>query len=185
MKVVVGLGNPGARYRQTRHNVGFMVLEVLAERLGAAAARQRFDGLVADASVDDVAVLLVAPQTFMNASGRCVRQVLAFYRVEPSDLLVVCDDLALPLGKIRMRRRGSAGGHKGLKDIIEQLGTEEYPRLRIGIGAAPPEWDPADWVLARLPREALPTIREAIDRAAEAVELWIHQGDEEVMNRYN
>jgi PTH1 family peptidyl-tRNA hydrolase len=185
MKVVVGLGNPGARYRETRHNVGFMVLELLAASLGATAARSRFEGELAEATLGETSVLLVEPQTWMNLSGRCVRQVMHYYRIDASELLVVCDDLALPLGKIRIRRRGSAGGHKGLQDIIDQLGTEEYPRLRVGIGAAPPEWDPADWVLSRFSRDALPTIREAVERAAEAVECWILHGDEAAMNRYN
>jgi PTH1 family peptidyl-tRNA hydrolase len=185
MKVVVGLGNPGARYRDTRHNVGFMVLEVLAERLGAAAPRRRFDALVSEAQLDGSTVLLVAPQTWMNASGRSVRQVKDYYRVDPGDILVVCDDLALPPGKLRIRRRGSSGGHKGMQDIMDQLGTEEYPRLRIGIGAAPPGWDAAVWVLARFPRAEQPIIREGIERAAEAVELWVRQGDEAAMNRYN
>src|SRR5262245_44376610 len=148
MKVVVGLGNPGIKYAGTRHNIGFMVIDYLAESPRAGRFQSRFQGQVADVMEGDEKVLLVKPETFMNFSGRCVREVLGFYHVPVENLLVVCDDINLPAGKLRVRARGSDGGQKGLRDIQSHLGTDEYARLRIGIDS-PGEADAADYVLSR------------------------------------
>ncbi len=185
MRIVVGLGNPGRRYEGTRHNVGFEVIDELARRWQAASPQLRFDAALTDIILDGEKVWLAAPQTFMNASGRAVRRLLDFFGLEPDRLLVVCDDLNLELGRLRMRRGGSSGGQKGLEDIIRNLGTQEFPRLRIGIGRPPPGWDPADYVLSRFRPSEKDRIEQAIVRAAEGVELWVREGIENAMNRIN
>jgi PTH1 family peptidyl-tRNA hydrolase len=184
MKVVVGLGNPGSRYAATRHNVGFAVIDSLAASPRAGRFQGRFQAQVAELLEDAGKVLLVKPETFMNLSGRSVRQVLDFYQVEPADLLVVCDDVNLPLGKLRVRARGSHGGHNGLRDIQSHLGTTEYARLRIGVGA-PDESELVDHVLGRFRPSEKPVIEEAIRTAAQAVAVWLHEGAEACMNKYN
>jgi peptidyl-tRNA hydrolase, PTH1 family len=185
MKLVVGLGNPGRKYEATRHNVGFAVLAELARRLGLGRPRARFQGEVIETEWEGHRVLLLAPQTYMNESGRSVLAARDFYKLSAEDLLVLCDDLSLPLGKLRFRARGSSGGQKGLGDIIRRLGTEEFSRLRIGIGTPPEHWDPADYVLARFAPTDLPLIEEAVARAAEGVGAWLREGIEHCMNRYN
>jgi PTH1 family peptidyl-tRNA hydrolase len=184
MKIVVGLGNPGSRYHGTRHNVGFAVIDYLAEGPRAGRFQGRFQAQVAELLEEPHKVLLVKPETFMNLSGRSVRQVLDFYQVPAADLLVVCDDINLPLGKIRVRARGSDGGQKGLRDIRNHLGTDEYARLRVGIDA-PGEADAADYVLSRFRPSERPAIDEAIRVAGEAVMYWVGHGTEACMNRYN
>jgi peptidyl-tRNA hydrolase, PTH1 family len=185
MKLIVGLGNPGRKYEQTRHNVGFVALDRLAGRFADGPARQKFDGLVAEATIANQRVLLLWPQTMMNRSGRSVGAALAFYKLEPADLLVVCDDFNLPLGKLRFRSQGSAGGQNGLDDVITRLGSEEFGRLRIGIGPVPDEWDPVDFVLGRFDAGEREVIDEAIGRAAEGVACWLADGVDACMNRYN
>jgi peptidyl-tRNA hydrolase, PTH1 family len=184
MKVVVGLGNPGSRYAATRHNVGFAVVDSLAQGPGAGRFQNRFQAQVAEVIEEPHKLLLVKPQTFMNLSGRCVREVLDFHRLPPEELLVVCDDINLPLGKLRVRARGSHGGHHGLLDIQNHLGTAEYSRLRVGVGA-PPEEDAVDYVLGRFRPSERPVIDEAVARAVQAVLVWVHQGIEACMNQYN
>ncbi|RMF45460.1 MAG: aminoacyl-tRNA hydrolase [Planctomycetota bacterium] len=186
-KMVVGLGNPGPKYERTRHNVGFDVLNRLAQRLSAPAAQSKFEGLVTTARVDgDQRLVLVWPLTYMNQSGRCVQAAARFYKINvQSDLLVVCDDLSLPLGRLRMRARGSAGGQKGLADILRCLGTQEVPRLRIGIGAPPPRWDAADYVLSRFTADEQAEMAEAQSRACDAVLAWCKHGVSHAMNEYN
>jgi PTH1 family peptidyl-tRNA hydrolase len=182
-KVVVGLGNPGSRYDGTRHNVGYAVIDGLAASPRAGRFQSRFQAQVAELVEDDYKILLVKPETFMNLSGRCVREVLDFYQVEVADLLVVCDDINLPLGKLRVRARGSHGGHNGLRDIQNHLGTSEYARLRIGVGA--PEDDAVDYVLGRFRPAERPVIEDAISLAVQAVDVWARQGVEACMNQYN
>jgi len=184
MKVVVGLGNPGSRYAGTRHNVGYAVIDSLAQSPRAGRFQGRFQADVAELLEEPHKVLLVKPETFMNLSGRCVRQVIDFYQVALEDLLVVCDDLNLPLGKLRVRARGSHGGHNGLRDIQNHLGTPDYPRLRIGVDA-PPQEDAVDHVLGRFRPSERPVIEEAIQKAVQAVAVWIHQGLAVCMNQYN
>ncbi|MCC6416740.1 MAG: aminoacyl-tRNA hydrolase [Gemmataceae bacterium] len=184
MKVVVGLGNPGSRYEGTRHNVGFDVIDDLADAPGAGRFQDRFQAAIAELRVGDEKVLLVKPQTFMNLSGRPVRQVTDFYQVPLENVLVVCDDINLPLGRLRFRARGTHGGHNGLRDIQNHVGTTEYPRLRIGVGA-PDEKETVDHVLGRFRPSEAPVIEEALEKAVQAVDLWIRQGIQECMNRYN
>jgi peptidyl-tRNA hydrolase, PTH1 family len=184
MKVVVGLGNPGGRYVGTRHNVGFAVVDLLAQAPGAGRFQSRFQAQVAELIEGPHKVLLVKPETFMNLSGRSVRQVVDFFQVPLEDLLVVCDDINLPLGKLRLRGRGSHGGHNGLRDIQNHLGTAEYARLRVGVGA-PPEDEAVDHVLGRFRPGERPVIDDAVRQAAQAVVVWIHDGVEAAMNRFN
>ena len=183
MKVVVGLGNPGGRYAGTRHNVGFAFVDLLAEGAGAGRFQNRFQAEVAELTEDGLKLLLVKPQTFMNLSGRCVRQVLDFYRLPPEALLVVCDDINLPLGKLRFRPKGTHGGHNGLRDIQNHLGTTEYARLRLGVGA-PPEEGAVDYVLGRFRPSERPAVEEAVQAAAQAVAVWARRGIEACMNPY-
>jgi peptidyl-tRNA hydrolase, PTH1 family len=185
MKIVAGLGNPGPKYDRTRHNVGYRVIEELSQRLAAGKPRLRFDATLAEGNLGGEKVLLASPQTYMNESGRSVRQLVDFYGLQLSDLLVVCDDFNLELARLRMRTGGSAGGQKGLADIIRKLATEEFPRLRIGIGRPPEQMDAADFVLSKFKRSEQNTIDDAVVRAAEGVELWIRSGVGPAMNRIN
>lgn len=185
MKLIVGLGNLGRKYDQTRHNVGFEVLDRLAKRFGDGAARDKFDGRLMEARVGGERVLLLWPHTFMNRSGDCVGPVIEFYKLELADLLVVCDDFNLPLGKLRFRRDGSAGGQNGLADIIRRLGTEEFSRLRLGIGPVPENWDAADFVLGKFAADERDTVDEILARAADGAECWVTDGIETCMNRFN
>ena len=193
MKLVVGLGNPGRRYVRTRHNLGFMTADVLARRAlqasggpsAAASWSSGFQGLYLQVRIDEQPVLLLKPETFMNRSGYAVRAAAEYYRLSSEQLLVISDDLALPAGKIRLRGGGSAGGHNGLESVAEQLGTDQYARLRIGIDEAPPRIAAADYVLMAIEREQEPVFQAAIERAAEAAECWLEQGCDEAMNRFN
>ena len=184
MKVVVGLGNPGKQYHGTRHNVGFAVIDALAASPHCERFASRFSAQVAELREDQEKVLLVKPETFMNLSGRCVRQVLDFYQIELADLFVVCDDVNLPLGKLRIRPKGSHGGHNGLRDVQNHLGTSDYARLRIGVDAAG-EGELVDHVLGRFRPGERPVIDEAIALAVQAVSVWIREGIDACMNRYN
>lgn len=185
MNVLVGLGNPGRKYDGTRHNVGFDLIAELSRRFGADRPKSRFDAELAEILVGGKRVLLLAPQTFMNASGRSVRQLVDFYQIPLESLLVACDDINLPLGRIRIRPAGSAGGQKGLQDIIRHLGTEAFSRLRIGVGRPPGQMDSADYVLGRFSIREREEIEHAIVQAADAVELWVTSGLGSAMNRFN
>lgn len=185
MKLIVGLGNPGRKYDGTRHNVGFDVIAELARRNSGSAPRSDFDALIAEAVIGRERVLLAAPQTYMNLSGRSVRQILDFYKLGLPDLLVVCDDLNLPLGRLRLRRNGSAGGQKGLKNIIEHAGSEDFSRLRIGIDRPPERVDAIAYVLQRFAPAQRDAINNAVSFAAEAAELWVTAGPDVAMNRIN
>ncbi|MEX0612475.1 MAG: aminoacyl-tRNA hydrolase [Pirellulales bacterium] len=185
MKLIVGLGNPGRRYEKTRHNVGFEVLDEVAKRNAAGSAKEKFHGRVAEATIAGQPVLLLWPQTLMNRSGQSVAAAIGFYQLPLSDLLLVCDDFNLPLGRLRFRGQGSAGGQKGLDDTIDRLGSEEFARLRIGIGPVPDAWDPADYVLGRFTGAERDVIDDAIVRAAEGAECWVTEGIEAGMNRFN
>lgn len=185
MKVVIGLGNPGRKYVGTRHNIGFVVVEELARRHMTGSPKKSFEAEIAEASIAGEKVLLVCPQTFMNLSGTTALQVRDFYKLSEADLFVVCDDFALPSGRLRIRPQGSGGGQKGLADILRRLGTENVPRLRIGVGPLPAGWDGADFVLGRFAKNEIPEIELAVARAADAVELWIREGIAPAMNKYN
>lgn len=184
MKVVVGLGNPGRQYAGTRHNVGFDVVDRLAAGPGIGRPQEKFASLVVEWIEGPEKILLAKPQMFMNKSGRSVRQIMDFYQVALHDLLVVCDDFNLPLGRLRVRAHGTHGGHNGLRDIQAHLGSTVYPRLRIGVDA-PPEGQAVDFVLGRFRPSERPVIEEALAAAVQAVVLWVHEGIEACMNRYN
>jgi PTH1 family peptidyl-tRNA hydrolase len=184
MKLVVGLGNPGVKYRKNRHNVGFWAVERVAEWNHAADWKTNFSGLVADCRLDDQRVLLVKPMTYMNLSGQSVRQAADFYRVSTADILVVCDDFSLPLGALRIRARGSAGGQRGMDDILRSLGSEEIARVRIGIGS-PGAMDPADYVLSNFRPDEEAAILDTVIDAGRAIECWCSNGVEAAMNQFN
>jgi len=185
MKVIVGLGNPGPRYQRTRHNVGFDVLEELGRHFGSVPSRNRFNAQIGEVTLGETRLLLVAPQTFMNNSGQAVGPLLDFYKLQPDQVLVVCDDLNLPLGRLRLREQGSAGGQKGLADVLRRLGTSEVARLRIGIGQPPPRFDASDFVLSRFTAEEQVVIEAAVADAAQGALIWAEQGPEAAMNRLN
>lgn len=185
MKVVVGLGNPGKKYENTRHNVGFDVVAELARRWNADRPQIRFDAEICQIVISGTKTLLVAPQTFMNLSGRAVGKLCDFYKLDPEVFAVVCDDLNLPTGRLRWRAQGSAGGQKGLLDITRHLGTQNIARLRIGIGRPPGRQDPADYVLGRFGKAEREEIDIAIAHAADSLELWVSDGVTAAMNKYN
>lgn len=185
MKLLIGLGNPGKRYAATRHNVGFQVIDQLAGRFGVGRARSKFDGEVIEATWGGVQTLLLKPQTFMNRSGTSVLAARDFYKLEQKDLMVICDDFNLPLARLRIRLKGSSGGQKGLQDVIRCLGNDEFPRLRIGIGPPPPNWDVADYVLSRFTEDEQHWVNDAVQRAAEAARVWSVSGIDVCMNQFN
>lgn len=184
MKLIVGLGNPGTRYRFTRHNLGFMVVDLLAERWRIGVGGRRHEAELGTGAVADTRVVLVKPQTFMNASGDAVGKLRRLYRLDPHDILAVYDDLDLPLGKVRMRGEGGAGGHNGVASLISVLG-KGFARLRIGIGRPPGGADPVGFVLEPFAANEEPAVREAIARAADGVESWLRDGLETTMNTLN
>lgn len=184
--LVVFLGNPGTKYEMTRHNAGFMAGDAMAKAQGAAINRSRFKALTGTCDIGGETVMLMKPQTFMNLSGEAVAQAVSFYKLAPDHVIVVSDEVALPIGKLRIRTKGSAGGHNGLKNIIALLGTDQFPRIRIGVGAAPhPDYDMADWVLSSFKGKDAEDILAAAARAAEAVECYITKGADRAMNLYN
>jgi len=185
MKLVVGLGNPGRRYEGTRHNVGFIVVGQVAKKHSVGTVRERFQGETIDADLDGEKALLLTPSTFMNLSGSSVLAARDFYKIPTEEIPVVCDDLNLPLAKLRLRAGGSAGGQKGLEDIIRRLGTDAFARLRIGIGSPPNGWNWADFVLSKFHKDELPDMELAAARSVEAVEVWAREGIQAAMNRYN
>ena len=184
--LVVGLGNPGDKYEGTRHNAGFMVIDQLAEGLKIPVQRLKFKALTNTAEIAGHKVLLMKPVTYMNLSGEAVQEAAAFYKVPPERILVLSDEVALAPGKLRVRRSGSAGGHNGLKNIIAHLGTDQFPRIRLGVGQKPhPDYDMADWVLGKFQGEDRKTMDVAVKRAADAVECLIGEGVDRAMNRFN
>ncbi|NIL97647.1 MAG: aminoacyl-tRNA hydrolase [Planctomycetales bacterium] len=185
MKLIVGLGNPGRKYEDTRHNIGWMVLDELKRRYGTSEAKSKFQGQVMEAELSGVRSLLLAPHTFMNRSGSSVAAAKNFYKIADEDLLVICDDFQLPLAKLRVRKSGSAGGQNGLADVIRALGHPHFARLRIGIGRPPDNWDPADYVLSRFDQAEQTEIQQAVCQAADAVNLWVSDGIAPCMNQYN
>jgi PTH1 family peptidyl-tRNA hydrolase len=187
MKLIVGLGNPGPRYARTRHNVGFRVLEAVAERAGAELAKQRFGGRHGEGALAGERVALLAPETFMNRSGDAVAEALGALRgLDPArELLVVLDDADLPLGRLRLRARGSSGGHNGLADVLERLGSEQVPRLRFGIGRSAEPRDTVDWVLEPFAPGEEVLLALAVPRAADAVACFVRDGVAVAMNRFN
>ena len=184
--LIVGLGNTGSRYEYTRHNVGFMVADELGEREDIPIQRLRYHALTNTAVIGGQGVLLMKPTTYMNLSGEAVGEAARFYKLDPGHVLVISDDVDLPLGKLRIRTGGSAGGHNGPKSIIQHLGSDQFPRLKVGVGGKPhPDHDMADWVLSKLRGEDLRVMEEAVGRAADAVECYLRDGPQKAMNRFN
>ncbi|NBI69208.1 aminoacyl-tRNA hydrolase [Pseudoflavonifractor sp. 60] len=184
--LLVGLGNPGDKYENTRHNVGYMVADELAERQNKPIQRLKFKALTNVLTISGEKVLVMKPITYMNLSGEAVRQALDFYKVPPDHVLVISDDTALAAGRLRIRMKGSAGGHNGLKNIIQHLGTDQFPRLRVGVGEKPhPDYDLADWVLSKFTGEDKKNMDAAVKRAADAVECILAEGIDRGMGRFN
>lgn len=184
MRLVVGLGNPGSRYRDTRHNLGFMVVDQLAERWRLSVGGKRHQAELGTGQVANERVVLAKPQTYMNASGEAVAKVRRLYRLQPEEILVVYDDLDLPVGRVRLKGEGGAGGHNGMASLIAVLG-KGFPRLRIGIGRPPGDADPVEYVLEPFSSSERPMIRDAVTRAADGVESWLEHGLERTMNTLN
>ena len=184
--MIVGLGNPGPQYEMTRHNAGFLAMDRLAQALGVKVSRAKFKALTALVTVEGQRVLLLMPQTFMNNSGEAVAPAAKFYKVPPEHILVVSDEIHLQPGRLRIRTKGSAGGHNGLKSIIACLGTDAFPRIRIGVGAPPhPDYDMPDWVLGTFRGEDKTAMDDAAVRAAEACAVYIRDGADRAMSRFN
>ena len=184
--LIVGLGNPGRQYERTRHNVGYRTAELLAKEAGVKIDRVKFRGLTRSCTLAGQKVLLLKPETYMNLSGEAVQLAAMFYKIPIDHIVVVSDDISLPVGKIRVRAEGSAGGHNGLKSIISQLGSQDFPRVRIGVGAKPhPDYDLANWVLSTFSAEEEKTLAPALDRAAAAVLELIQNGPAKAAAKYN
>ena len=184
--IVVFLGNPGPKYRDTRHNAGFMAADAMEKKLGVSIIKLRFKALTAQATLGGEKVLLLKPQTYMNLSGESVSPAAAFYKVPPEHIIVVSDEVSLPIGKLRIRKSGSAGGHNGLKNIIAMLGTDAFPRIRMGVGAPPhADYDMADWVLSSFKNQDADDMRSLAVRVCDAVECYIAEGPDRAMNKFN
>lgn len=185
MKVIVGLGNPGTKYAGTRHNVGFSVIVELAERYNIAVNTKKHKALIGKGVYEGEKIILAMPQTYMNLSGESVREIMDFYKCSPEDLIVVYDDIDLAVGKLRIREKGSAGGHNGMKNIIQQIGSQEFVRVRVGIGSKPDKMDLADYVLSRFGGNELEAMRQSCSMACDAVSTVITDGAVTAMNKYN
>jgi len=186
MVIIVGLGNPGKQYGGTRHNVGFDVIDILAKEHGIAINKAKHKAHIGEGFIGTKKAVLVKPQTYMNLSGQSVAEVLRYYNLTPDNIIVIYDDTALPVGGLRIRKQGSAGGHNGVKDIILRLDTDIFTRVRIGVGAKPPGWDLAKYVLSRFNgKEEINNIINGVDTAAEAVAYILANGDDAAMNKYN
>ncbi len=183
--LIVGLGNPGREYEHTRHNIGFRCVDTLAAAHGLAFAKRQSKALIADGTIAGRKVLLAKPQTFMNLSGEAVQSLMTFYKIPLRHLLVISDDMDIPTGTLRIREKGSAGGQKGLKSIIEHVGTSEFARLRFGIGRPPGRMDPAAYVLQDFDKQDAMLVMETLDRVVKAVDTWLHYGIAMMMTRHN
>uniref|UniRef100_UPI004057A44E aminoacyl-tRNA hydrolase n=1 Tax=Agathobacter sp. TaxID=2021311 RepID=UPI004057A44E len=187
MFIIAGLGNPGKKYENTRHNVGFMAIDALAERYGISVTEKKHKALCGTGMIEGIKVLLVKPQTFMNLSGESIGEILSFYKLDAEeDLLVIFDDISLAPGNIRIRKKGSAGGHNGIKSIIAHTGTQGFMRIKVGVGEKPSGWDLADYVLAQMPKEEKDIMEQAVKKEAAAAAALIACGDiDRAMNEYN
>ncbi len=184
--MIVGLGNPGIAYEGTRHNIGFAAMDTICQKFECDCKKMKFDAYVGDAVIGKKRVLLLKPLTYMNLSGKAVGAAANFYKISPENILVMYDDISLNPGTVRIRRKGSAGGHNGIKDIIEVLGSDNFPRIKIGVGAKPhPDYNLADWVLSPFLKEQAEALEESLANAAKASELMVQDKTDEAMNKYN
>ena len=184
--LIAGLGNPGSEYEKTRHNTGFMSLDLLAARLQVKVSKERFKALTAQADFGGQRLFLMKPLTYMNASGIAIEAAAHFYKIPPERIIVIFDDISLPVGRIRVRKNGSAGGHNGIKSIISSLGTDAFPRVKVGVGDKPhPDYDLADWVLSNIPKEDQEAFQTALHHAAEAALCIVESGTEKAASAYN
>ena len=184
--LIVGLGNPGQKYEFPRHNAGFLCMDLLAQQLGVKIDRIKFKSVVADVAIEGSRCILMKPQTFMNNSGEAVRDAANFYKIPPEHIIILFDDISLPPGKLRIRRKGSDGGHNGIKSILYLLGSDQFPRIKLGVGAKPrPDYDLADWVLSTFQKDELSRMKEAMEKACEAVPLLVREETDRAMNLYN
>ena len=184
--MIVGLGNPGKEYENTRHNAGFICMDAISKKLGVAVNKSKYKALIAETMIADKRVLLMLPQTYMNLSGEAVSAAASFYKIPPHQILVISDDISLDVGKMRVRRKGSHGGQKGLKSITEQLGSSDFPRIKIGVGQKPhPEYDLAAWVLSNFTADERKAIADVAEKSVDACRLIISGKTDEAMNRFN
>lgn len=184
--IIVGLGNPGAKYETTRHNVGFNAIDTIAEKAGISVTKLKYKSLIGDGSIGGKKVLLLKPQTFMNLSGEAVRDAMQFYKVPPEKVIVIFDDVSLDIGRMRIRRKGSDGGHNGIKNIIYLTGSDSYPRIKIGVGKKPhPDYDLADWVLSSFKKDEQDILKAVYEDAYSAVSLMLDDKTDMAMNKYN
>ena len=182
---IVGLGNPGRQYEETKHNVGFKVIDKLAEKYDIKVDKFKNKAFVGDGTIRNKRVLLVKPQTYMNLSGESVREIVNFYKIPQERFVVIFDDTSLPCGSVRIREKGSHGGHNGIRNIIDQMGTDQFYRIKVGIGEKPSGWDLADYVLGKFNEDDLPAMDEGMDKAVKGVELMLSRGIAEAANRVN
>ena len=186
MYLIVGLGNPEPEYSKTRHNMGFDVINKLSEKYNIDVKKEKFDGIYGSGTIENEKVILLKPQTYMNLSGKSIIQYANFYKIDSKNILVIYDDIDLPLSKLRVRKSGSAGTHNGMRSIVANVPGQNFPRIRVGVGAKPEGWDLADWVLSRYAtREEQDAMHEAFEAAADCVETWLRKGIDEAMQQYN
>lgn len=184
--LIAGLGNPGPKYELTRHNAGFLCIDLLAQQIGAKIDRIKFKSIVADVAIEGRRCLLMKPQTFMNNSGEAIRDAAQFYKIPPEHVIILFDDISLPPGRLRIRRKGSDGGHNGLKSILYLLNSDQFPRVKLGVGARPhPDYDLANWVLSSFQKDELALMKEAMEKACAAVRLIVQGDADRAMNLYN
>lgn len=184
--LIVALGNPGREYEETRHNIGFIVMDEICEKFGCEVKKIKHKSLIGECKMGDRRVLLAKPQTFMNNSGQAVQEIAAFYKINPEQTLIIFDDISLPPGKIRIKRNGSDGGHNGMKNIIYLSGSNAFPRIKVGVGAKPhPDYDLKDWVLGRFSKDDIPAMKTAVNNAVCAVECIVREGIDSAMNKYS
>lgn len=183
--LVVGLGNPTAKYDKTRHNAGFMCIDYIAKELGAEIKKSKFDALYSEAILDGKKILLIKPQTYMNLSGESVSKFVSFYKIPAENVLVISDDISLDVGKIRIKRKGTHGGHNGLRNIIDLLGKDDFPRIKVGVGNKPSDWNLSDWVLSKFSSTELDTIKNVMENVYDAIKLIICGEIDKAMNKFN
>jgi PTH1 family peptidyl-tRNA hydrolase len=184
--IVVGLGNPGSEYERTRHNAGFIAIDRLCDSLGVKCDRAKFKALCCEATIGEARVLIMKPQTYMNKSGEAISEASRFYKIPADKVIVISDDVTLAVGKLRIRGKGSAGGHNGLKSIIEHLGTQEFPRIKLGVGEKPhPDYDMVDWVLGKFPKEDFEALSKTVESVPSAIASLIQEDVATAMNRFN